>query len=145
MSRSIVRRSPLDEFFAPIESVLGRGFMEPMSVLQNPIDEGTLALDVSEDDKNVYVHASLPGFHREDVSVEVHDGVLTISASRTEEHETKEARYYRRERHVGSVSRRLALPTTVAESGAQAELKDGVLTLTLPKIERNKAKRINVK
>lgn len=108
------------------------------------IEEGTLALDVSEDEKNVYVRASLPGFSREDVDIEVHDGVLTIKGEHSEESETKNERYYRKERRVGSVSRRLALPSTVVEDAIKAELKDGVLTLTMQKVEKEQPRKIKI-
>lgn len=108
------------------------------------IDEGTLALDVSEDDKSVLVRASLPGFKKEDIEVEIHDGVLAIKAQHTEETEVKNERYYRKERRTGSVSRRIALPGAVLETDTKAELKDGVLTLTLPKSQKELPKKIRI-
>jgi len=108
------------------------------------LEEGTLALDVSEDERHVYVRASLPGFTREDVDIEVHDGVLGIKAEHAEETESKHERYYRKERRVGSVSRRLALPSTVVEDGIKAELKDGVLTLTMQKVQKEQPKKIKI-
>lgn len=109
------------------------------------IDEGTLALDVSEDDKNIYVRASLPGFRKEDVHVAVHEGVLTINAQHQEEHEEKKERYFRRERRFGSLLRRVALPSNVQESQTSAQLTDGVLTLTLPKVPKDEPRRIAIK
>ncbi|GMV25740.1 MAG: molecular chaperone Hsp20 [Phycisphaerae bacterium] len=108
-------------------------------------DEGTLALDVSEDDKNIYVRASLPGFRKEDVHVAVHEGVLTINAQHQEEHEEKKERYFRRERRFGSLLRRVALPSNVQESQTTAQLTDGVLTLTLPKVPKDEPRRIAIK
>lgn len=113
----------------PINTMFERFLSEPFFVQEFPaaiqrIEEGTLALDVSEDNTSVLVRASLPGFRREDVDIEVHDGVLTIKAQYNEEHEEKNERYYRKERRTGSVSRRIALPALVQETGGQAELKD---------------------
>src|SRR5262245_58242729 len=71
-------------------------------------DEGSLALDMMEKDGNVVVKASLPGFQKEDIDVQVHDGVLYIKAEHTAEHEARDAKFYRRERRYGSVSRRVA-------------------------------------
>lgn len=105
----------------------------------------TLALDVSEDEHNLIIHASLPGFRKEDVNVEVHDGVLTISATHTEEKETKDAKRLLRERRTGSVMRSIALPEAVAHDKAEAELKDGVLELRLPKSAEARKRTIAIR
>ena len=98
------------------------------------VETGTLAVDVSEDDEHVIVRASLPGFKKSDVTVELHNGVLSITGEHTEETETRNERFYRRERRSGSVSRRLALPGTLGEDNAHAEFTDGVLTVRVPKV-----------
>jgi HSP20 family protein len=103
-----------------------------------------LAVDVSETEKDILVRASLPGFKKEDVSIEVHDGVLTISAQNDEEKEEKGERYHRRERRMSSMSRSIALPAAVEDAKARAELKDGVLTLSLPKHEKVMPKKISI-
>lgn len=108
------------------------------------VDEGTLAVDVSEDDRHVIVRASLPGFKKEDVDIEVHDGVLSIKAAHSEEHEEKNERFYRKERRFGSVSRRIALPSAVLEGEAKADLSDGVLTLRLPKSPKDLPKKVRI-
>jgi len=144
MPNHIVRRDPF-ESFAPIDRLF-RGLFEREPLITNlaTFEEGTLALDVSEDEHNVLVRASLPGFRKEDVQVEVHDGVLTINAGRTEESEDTGERFYRKERREGSVSRRIALPSPVVEDEARAELADGVLTLRLPKTQKETPKRIAI-
>jgi len=78
------------------------------------------------------------------VDIEVHDGVLSIKAEHTEETESKTERFYRKERRVGSVSRRLALPSTVVEDGIKAELKDGILTLTMQKVQKEQPRKIKI-
>ena len=103
-----------------------------------------VAVDISEDDKHVFVRASLPGFKKDEVSVEVHDGILSISAHHAENTQVQNERYYRRERRVGALSRKIALPSTVLESNTDAELKDGVLTLRLAKIEKEQPRKIKI-
>ncbi|HYF13656.1 MAG TPA: Hsp20/alpha crystallin family protein [Phycisphaerales bacterium] len=103
-----------------------------------------LALDVSETERELLVRASLPGFRKEDINVQVREGVLTISAQRGDETEERTERYHRRERYVGSVSRSVALPVAVDEEKANAQFKDGVLTLILPKQERVLPRKINI-
>lgn len=119
-------------------------FAELKSLSVPEVEEGTLAVDVSEDDQSVIVRASLPGFGREDVEVEVHDGVLSIKAEHSEEHEVKNEKFYRRERRWGSVSRRIALPGAVQDTDTKAELKDGVLSVRVPKSLKEKPKKVNI-
>lgn len=142
----LTRRDP---FVVPLSTMVEAMLREPLfgdGSLSNRVEEGTLALDVSEDEASVIVRASLPGFSREDVEVEIHDGVLSIKATHVEEKEEggKGERYYRKERRVGSMSRRIALPSQVQEHGAKAELKDGVLSLRIPKVAKEQPRKIAI-
>ena len=145
---TLIRRVPVFEvptFGRLFNNLLNDQFFDDMKACAPAAaTAGTLAVDVSEDDKSILVRASLPGFKKEEVSVEVHDGVLSINAQHVEEKEETGERFYRRERRVGSLARRLALPSTVQETNTQAELKDGVLTLRLPKIEKEQPKKIKI-
>lgn len=136
-----------DPFDLAVGHVLNQFFNDPFicgPTSQNRVDEGSLALDVSETDTEVIVRASLPGFRKEDVSIDVAEGVLTIKAEQAEEREEQNERFYRRERRFGSLSRRVALPTHVSESSATAQLTDGVLTLRLPKSEKAMPRKISI-
>lgn len=128
----------------PFDRLVQRFFGQEWPGLTESLEEGTLALDVSEDDTSVIVRASLPGFRREDVHVELHDGVLTITAEHAEEKEEKSERYFRRERRVGSLSRRVALPGVIGEDGADAKLTDGVLEVRVPKAQKESPRKIAV-
>ena len=145
---TLIRRVPVFEvptFGRLFNNLLNDQFFDDMKACApTAASTGTLPLDVSEDDKSILVRASLPGFKKEEVSVEVHDGVLSINAQHVEEKEETGERFYRRERRVGSLARRLALPSTVQETNTQAELKDGVLTLRLPKFEKEQPKKIKI-
>lgn len=144
MPSHMIRREPAPSF-SSIDRVLSSLFgSEPMLASISQIEEGTLALDVSEDEHNIIVRASLPGFRKEDVHVEVSDGVLTISATRNEEKVEKSERFYRKERTMGSVSRRIALPTAVEEAATQAKLNEGVLELKLPKTTKAMPRKITI-
>lgn len=127
-----------------IDSFFNDPFFRDGLPFTNVVDGGTLPLDVSEDDRNVIVRASLPGFRKEDISVEVHEGVLTIKAERDDEREEKNETFYRRERRFGAVSRRVALPSTLLDAETQAELKDGVLTLRIPKSPKAMPRKVQV-
>ena len=87
----------------------------------------------------------MPGFAKDEIDVNVNEGVLAIKGQHSEEHEESGERFYRRERSYGAVSRRIALPGIVADADVSAELKSGVLTLHIPLPETAKPKQIEIK
>jgi HSP20 family protein len=95
----------------------------------------------------IVVRADLPGLNKDDVKVEIDDGVLTLSGERREEHEEDRPDFYRSERSYGQFYRAIPLPDGVDESHCDATFKDGVLEVTLPapKQQSRKAKQIQVK
>lgn len=89
--------------------------------------------------------AELPGMDADDIAIEVEDNVLTIKGERRFEEVVEDERYYRVERRFGSFQRSLALPQGVDAEGIVAGYDDGILTITVPKLEEEKPKRIEVK
>ena len=102
------------------------------------------AVDVTEEDGSYKLVAELPGVSAEDVSVEVHDGVLELKGERKAESEEEQGTAYVRERSFGSFRRSFRLPRTVDADGIEAALKDGVLTVTVPKAEQVQPRQIEV-
>jgi HSP20 family protein len=102
-------------------------------------------VDITEDDKEYLIKAELPEVKKEDVKVSVEDGVLTISGERKFEKEEKNKRYHRVERAYGSFVRSFTLPDVADADKVNAEFKDGVLKVHLPKSEKAKPKQIEVK
>jgi HSP20 family protein len=143
----IVRRDPFDLFGSGgLRQMMDRLFDD--SFARSAVggwDEGTLAVDISEKDHELVVRASVPGFKKEDIDVQVHDGVLSINAKHSEESEEKGETYYRRERRFGSVSRRIALPGVVHDAPVEAGLREGVLTLRIKVPEASRPKQIEIK
>ncbi|MEE9274999.1 MAG: Hsp20/alpha crystallin family protein [bacterium] len=103
-----------------------------------------LPLDISQTDSEVIVRAAVPGYAKEEVDIEVHEGVLTIKAEKAEGAEEEGERFYHRERRSGAVSRRVSLSDAVDEAGARATLKDGVLTVRLPLSEEEKPRKVAI-
>ena len=102
------------------------------------------AVDIAETGDLLTITAELPGVAAKDVDISLEKGVLTIRGEKRFEHEEKKDDYRRIERSYGSFSRSFALPHEVDADKAKAEFKDGVLTLTLPKAEVSKARRIEI-
>ncbi|MGH8104256.1 MAG: Hsp20/alpha crystallin family protein [bacterium] len=103
------------------------------------------AVDIFETEDILMIKADLPGLNKDDVQVEVENNILTIRGEKKEEHEVKEENYYRQERSYGSFQRVFQLPRTVKADGINASFKNGVLEVTLPKVEAAKPKKIEVK
>ena len=94
-----------------------------------------------------HIDVDLPGVKKEDISVKIENNVLTLKGERKTKEEVKKEDYYKRESSFGSFTRSFTLPDNVDSENIQAENKDGVLEITLPKKEgKNKsAKEIKVK
>jgi HSP20 family protein len=104
----------------------------------------TPAIDLYEDKDNLYVRAELPGMKREQIEVSLHEGTLSISGERKGESKQEGAEVYRAERFFGRFQRTVTLPAPVSPEKVKAQYKDGLLTITLPKTEEAKPKRIDV-
>jgi HSP20 family protein len=102
------------------------------------------ALDVWETDEEVVYALDLPGIPEDEISVELDDGALTITAQRERRQEQSEERFYRFERRYGSFSRTFGVPQGVTESDINAEYRHGVLEVHVRKPEQPKPKRIQI-
>ena len=128
------------------DRMMGESLFDMPALWQRSDEQSnSLALDVAEQDDKFIVKASVPGINPEDIEVTLNEGVLTIKGETKEDHEVKEENYHLRERHFGSFMRRIALPSNVDAEHVEATNENGVLTLTLPKAENVKQRRIEVK
>lgn len=103
------------------------------------------SLDLVETDKAFQARLDMPGIKPNDIDIEVTGNTLRISGERKEEKEEKGKTYHRVERRYGTFARSVTLPCEVQEDKIEAECRDGVLTVTLPKTEQAKTKKIKVK
>ena len=91
------------------------------------------AVDVNETEKEFFLTADMPGLDKKDVSIDIHDGVITIQGERSTDNDKSVDGYRIRERHLGSFNRSFRLPDNLNEEKIDAKFKNGVLTVTLPK------------
>jgi HSP20 family protein len=103
------------------------------------------SVDIYEEPETIVIEADLPGMSKEHVSVNLENNVLTIQGERKLEHEEKRDNYHRIERAYGSFTRSFTIPSNVNTERIEAEFKDGVLRIQLPKREEAKPKQVTVK
>lgn len=137
------RRTPFD--FSSISEFMD-AFSEPFGQFSEmkPFEGSMLPVDISEKDGDFLIRASLPGYNKDDVDIQVHDGTVTIKAEHSEEFEDQNEKFYRKERRFGSVSRSITLPGVTGESDVKADLKDGVLTVRVQQSPAAKPKKVKV-
>ena len=105
----------------------------------------TPAIDIWQDEENVYAECPLAGVDPQDVKVSVENDILTIQGETNKKSEVEEKEYYRKEVRFGSFHRAIALPSSVNNEKVTAEFENGILKVTLPKEEKDKPKAIEVK
>jgi len=129
-------RREVDRLFEDLGPRFGRGVFAPVRTFP--------ALNVWEDGDSLYAEAELPGVSSEDVEVYSAGNELTIKGRR-EPRQGDQLSYHRRERGTGEFSRVITLPVEVDAEKVRADLRNGVLTITMPKAEGHKPKKITVK
>ena len=127
------------EPFRDVDDVFDRFFAETLRRWPRQSAEGRAGLDwapaadVSETDTEYLIKADLPEVRKEDVSITVQDGVLTLSGERRQEVRAENEKVHRVERTYGSFARRFALPENADEQSIRAESRDGVILIHIPK------------
>ena len=104
----------------------------------------TPVVDIVENENDIIVKAEIPGMEQNDLDVNLAGDVLTIKGEKKAEHEERGDNFHRIERSYGSFSRSLALPCEVQQDKAEANYKNGVLSLRLPKSESCKKKAVKI-
>ena len=122
----------LDRFFDQWPEIKGAEFVPP--------------LDIYEKKGKVVVETSVPGVDPEKIDISIENNILTIKGKSQKKSEVQEKDYYRKEVKYGSFYRQAALPTKVVKEKAQADYKDGMLIIEIPKATQVKGeKKINIK
>lgn len=125
-----------DDFFSPF---LKNFFSDDFFSIMNDMN-GSFRVDLKENDDNYVVEADLPGIKKEAIDIDYNNNYLTISAKRDDALEEKKENYVRRERHYGEFQRSFYIDN-VDENKIDASFSDGVLRITLPKLQKGSIKR----
>ncbi len=101
-------------------------------------------VDITENEKGIYVKADIPGIDQKDIDVELKDNVLTISGEKKVENEQKNEKEHRIERSFGSFSRSFRVPENIDRDKIKAKYKNGVLNLELPKVRGKEKPSVSI-
>ncbi|MFC7204637.1 archaeal heat shock protein Hsp14 [Haloferax namakaokahaiae] len=133
------RTNPFDDFESMFERMsrqfeeMGRQF--DRSGMMPSMQMHDIDIDVADHDAELVISADLPGYEKEDISLSIANRTLTIDASRELSEEHADGEYLRRERRQESARRTVRLPVDVDEENASATYRNGVLSVTLPKLD----------
>jgi HSP20 family protein len=136
-------------FFGDVERMFddffGRRWLRPFAWERPLVEMAAMpSVDVIDRDDEVVVRAEVPGCKKEDIEVSVSNSSLTIKGETKTEEKEEKGDYYRCEISRGAFSRTVSLPAPVDEAKAKASMTDGVLELTLPKVEKAKRHTITI-
>jgi len=140
-AESTALASPLGEPERLFQDLFNNFWLAPFSPFEMTWGEFTPQVDVIEKEKEILVKAELPGMSEKDVQVSLAQDALTISGEKKTEEEHRSGNVYRMERSYGAFSRTIPLPVDVDVEKADATFKNGVLTITLPKVAAAKESR----
>jgi len=149
MTTGLMRWTPETDLF---RTRMDRVFNEMLrDVWGAPISESATgrtwapAVDIKESDEALTLTAELPGFDKNQVEITLENNVLTLAGERKFEQESKGETWHRIERSYGSFSRSFTLPATVKTDKVDAKFDGGLLSITLPKIEESKPRKIAIR
>ena len=146
-SRSL---SPFEDFDRFFDRVMPRSWLSPMRWERPLMPDMSLLemqmpkLDVIDRDDEVVIKAEIPGVKKEDIHISLSGNMMTIKGETKSEEKEEKGDYYRCEISRGSFARTVVLPADVDDAKAKAEMRDGMLEITLPKLEQAKKRDIKV-
>lgn len=141
----LTRYAPMDRF-GTLRREMDRFFDE---IVRGTDGDGETSVwsprtDISETDDHYVVRMDMPGLSKDNVKVELHDGVLSISGERKSEHEEQKENFHRVERSYGHFYRSFPLPNAGSPENVKAHMEDGVLTIEVQKRPESKPRRITI-
>lgn len=151
VSAPVIRHAPeIKEAIAIKEELEEKEETEPTKIkkadfTENPEEEGQIAIDVYQTDSQIVVQAAIGGIKPADIEVVIENGIVQIKGSRHKDETISKNDYIIKECYWGAFSRQFVLPTEVDASRAEALLKDGVLTIKMPKINKERVTKLEIK
>jgi len=107
-------------------------------------EEGQLTIDVYQTDQDIVIKSTIAGVKPEDIDISINNDMVTVRGKRAKEEQISTENYYYQELYWGTFSRSIILPVEIDPDRTKATIKNGILTVKLPKTEKTKVKKINV-
>lgn len=142
----IKRNSGPSRGLAPFSDLFDDAFWDPFGFFGSPLPHRhhLPAMNIAESSKDITVSVNVPGYEAKDVTVDVHNNVLTVTGRAQQEQEQTDKEWVRRESSYGEFTRQVRLPDYADGSKANCKVKNGVLTIVIPKKEEAAKKILNV-
>lgn len=138
---ALIKWSPF--FFEPLGSM--DSMLDDMGLSKTPTSNIVPPVDLYETKDAIVAEIPLPGVDPGSIDIAIENGVLSIKGSSERKTEVDEKNYYRREVRSGSVFRQIPLPGRVEDGNAKASFENGILRVTIPKVEERKAIKVEIK
>lgn len=122
----------------------GKGLEEDKNWIEEEEEEGELLVDVYQDGNNIIIRSTVAGIQSEDIDIDINNDMITIRGKRKADVMVDEDDYFYQECYWGSFSRSIILPCEVQANKVKASLKNGVLTIILPKSKKEQAIKVSV-
>ena len=147
MSRCDVKNGAFEELSTDMERIFDSLFGRTVGTMLRTKNAEQYAptLDITESPESYEVHVDLPGVRPEDVKLEMHEGKLVVSGSRTTWAEQKDKAFHRMERSSGNFTRVISLPTEADVEKIDASYEHGVLKIAIPKAVKQQPKKIEIR
>lgn len=143
-----INQKPQETYYTPLRSFMDEFFnYSPLSRWDDMLSPfESLSADVWEEDNKIFVKMAMPGIQKEDIKITVTGDTISIEGSSKETKEEKEdKKYYLKNFSSYSYSQRFNLPSPIDSDKVEAEFKDGVLTVQLPKAKESQSKQVEIK
>lgn len=134
------KRSYIDDVFNNFFNEIA-SFSYPTSYNDRMLSPRT---DIMENDSDYSLEMELPGVIQDNIDLKIDNNILTIEGKKEQSSEKKDHNYHMQERYYGSFYRSISLPSNIDEEHIEAQVKDGILSIKIPKKEHSKAKKIKV-
>ena len=108
-------------------------------------EEGQLTVDVFQTEHEIIIQSTVAGVRPDDLDVQITSDMVTLRGKREQSRQVENDNYFYQELYWGTFSRSIALPQEIDVDGAEASLKQGLLTIRLPKLDKNRTERLRVK
>lgn len=140
----VVKSAPIIEEKQEKKSNVKINFEEEPEIEEQPAEEGQLTIDVYQTPEEMVIKSTIAGVKSEDLDITIATDMVTIQGSRKKDENVSPEDYYYQELYWGPFSRSVILPQEIDTEGAKASMKEGVLTIRLPKFERGKTKKLRI-